>query len=82
MTTCWDPVKQDNEFARIHQLLVIAEGADPYDVFDGQGETSIHHINGCKFDNRPSNLKLMQHSKHVSHHHNHGDLDTSGLNNE
>lgn len=44
-----------------YQLVAIADGADPYQVFNG---AQIHHINGCQYDNRPENLAVLTPSEH------------------
>jgi len=46
-----------------HQLVAIAEGADPERVF-ATDEFCTHHINGHEFDNRPSNLEVMTKRAH------------------
>lgn len=51
---------QGNRFAE-YQLVAIADGADPHDVF---GESHIHHINGCKYDDRPQNLIVLTPEEH------------------
>lgn len=48
---------------RVHQLVAIANGADPYKVF-GNDQFNIHHQNGCPLDNRPTNLELIDVSEH------------------
>lgn len=53
----------------VHQLLAIANGADPYDIFDGKGNTVTHHKNECKFDNRPTNIEVMSSTEHTRRHH-------------
>jgi len=47
----------------VHQLVAIANGADPHDVFSG-GDYNIHHKNGIAWDNRPSNLDFVTSSEH------------------
>ena len=49
----------------VHQLAVIAQGADPEAVFSS-GEWHVHHGNGARFDNRPSNLSLVHGAEHGS----------------
>lgn len=56
----------EDNILRVHQLLAIAEGEDPHDVFDD--ETVIHHKNGISLDNRPENIELMTSSEHGRHH--------------
>jgi len=51
----------------VHHLVVIADGADPYDVFANES-MNVHHRNGFKCDNRPSNLELVDRSEHGSKH--------------
>lgn len=50
-----------------HQLLAIAIGYDPYNVFSG-GEYHIHHKNQIPFDNRPDNIELIKRSDHTGNH--------------
>ena len=47
----------------VHQLVTIAHGADPHEVFSG-GEFNIHHKNGIAWDNRPSNLDFVTSQDH------------------
>lgn len=47
----------------VHSLIVIANGADPYKVF-GNDQYNIDHDNGCKIDNRPENLNLIDVTSH------------------
>lgn len=49
--------------ARIHQLIEIAKGKDPYKVFSN-GEYETHHINGIPWDNRPDNTILLSYNAH------------------
>lgn len=51
----------------MHQLLAIAEGADPYEIFTN-GKNIVHHENGLKWDNRPDNIMVMSGSAHSSYH--------------
>jgi transposase-like protein len=51
----------------VHQLLAIAEGTDPYEVFSG-GERVVHHKNGIPWANWPGNLEVMKNSEHMIHH--------------
>jgi len=55
----------------VHQLLAIADGADPHKVFSGR-DYHVHHKNHIPFDNRPSNLELMTASAHTKLHWNEG----------
>lgn len=50
----------------IHQLLAIAEGADPHDVFGGG--THVHHHSGVEWDNRPDNVSLLTPAEHKAAH--------------
>lgn len=50
-----------------HRLLAIADGTDPYEVFQGH-DTHVHHENGVKWDNRVENLSVMDASEHLSLH--------------
>jgi SLT domain-containing protein len=60
------------EFAE-HQLVAIADGADPHKVFGGG---QIHHVNGCRYDNRRENIVLLTSQEHglVEH----GDMEVDG----
>ena len=51
----------------VHRLAAIAHGADPYEVF-GDNNIQVHHRNGFKCDNRPSNLELIDAKTHGRHH--------------
>lgn len=47
----------------VHQLVLIAQGADPVQVFSN-GEYQGHHGNGVRWDNRHSNLALVHEHEH------------------
>jgi len=51
----------------IHQLIVIANDADPHKVFSN-GDWHAHHKNGVRWDNRPENIEFIQGSDHIRHH--------------
>lgn len=51
----------------IHQLLAIAEGADPDKVFS-DGEWHCHHKNGIRWDNRSDNIDFKRGSEHMADH--------------
>lgn len=55
-----------NEQLRVHQLLAIAEGYDPHEVFSDNHV--IHHKNGIKWANWGDNIELITQSKHGLHH--------------
>lgn len=61
---------------RVHQLLAIADGADPYKVFS-DGKWHCHHKNGVPWDNRIGNIDLTTASDHREEHHKMGTYDDS-----
>jgi len=63
----WDR-NEGNIHVKVHQLLAIAYGADPSDVFSGRGGKVIHHKNEHKIDNRPENIELVTASEHYHMH--------------
>jgi hypothetical protein len=49
----------------VHRLLAIAEyGTDPV------AGNHVHHKNGIKWDNRPTNIEPVNHSEHARKHAN------------
>lgn len=59
------PANADNQtdMVWIHQLVAIADGADPHKVFSNGGY-QCHHKNGVKWDNRPGNIDLLDGREH------------------
>lgn len=53
----------DKERVYIHRLLAVAEYG-----FDTVCQNQIHHKNEVAFDNRPSNIELMDIQEHASYH--------------
>jgi len=49
-----------NDQVYIHRLLAVAEYG-----FDAVCGSAIHHRNGLKWDNRPSNIELLDQTDHV-----------------
>lgn len=47
----------------IHKLIAVSEFG-----FEAVKDMVVHHKNGVPWDNRPSNLELMTHAEHSSHH--------------
>ena len=56
------PENDDVHSLAVHRLAVIADGADPHEVFDSG--TNVHHRNGCPLDNRPQNLEVVDVAEH------------------
>lgn len=59
--------KREYSSVYVHQLIAIAEGADPYEVFSN-GEHHVHHENGIRWDNRPENIEFLTGSDHIRKH--------------
>lgn len=55
----------DRHTIQIHRLVKAAYDKD-FNFFDKN--EIVHHKNGIKWDNRPSNLEVMGRAEHTSHH--------------
>lgn len=62
-----DDGEREHFRAYVHQLLAIAEGAEPHDVFS-DGEYNVHHDNGIRWDNRPENIEFLTGADHSRQH--------------
>lgn len=61
----WNAAGEDGtRWVVVHRLLAVAEYG-----FDAVRENVVHHKNEIPWDNRPSNITLMSHADHSSHHH-------------
>jgi len=56
-------VNYETKGAGVHQLIAIAQGADPDKVFSN-GDYQTHHKNGHGLDNRPGNIELVSAQRH------------------
>jgi hypothetical protein len=50
----------------VHQLLAVADGADPFEVWDG--ETNVHHRTGIHWLNLPGFVEVVTHGQHARTH--------------
>lgn len=62
----YEEIINGDDVCKIHQLVAIAEGHDPYKVFSRSHH--VHHINEIEWDNRPENLQLLSRSEHLRMH--------------
>lgn len=69
--------RNDPDTARIHQLVAIANGESPTDVFS-DGSYHCHHKNSIPWDNRPTNIELLTASAHGKAHVEDMEWDESG----
>jgi len=54
--------QQNSDYVPLHRLVAVAE----YGIEEVK-EKHVHHKNGVRFDNRPSNLELMSDVDHTLH---------------
>lgn len=57
----------DGKTVYVHQLVAIAHGADPHDIFSS-GDYQVHHRDTIPFDNRHENLSVVSDSEHKQIH--------------
>lgn len=61
----------------VHQLIAIADGADPHDIFSG-GSVQCHHKTHIPWDNRPDAIEVLDESNHHKRHWTDMETDTDG----
>jgi len=66
-----------NDYVFVHQLIAIAEGAEPEKVFTN-GDYHCHHKNEIRWDNRPENIEFLTASEHRKLHNKYMDRSKSG----
>jgi hypothetical protein len=63
----WEACEGRERYVYEHQLVAIADGADPYKVFS-DGRFHVHHRNRIRCDNRRENLELVDGDEHGEYH--------------
>lgn len=58
-------VDGEKDMVYIHQLVAIADGANPHEIFGGK---HVHHQNHHRADNRAENLAVLSHAEHLAEH--------------
>lgn len=60
-------IQSGSDMVYAHQLVAIADGADPHKLFGGS--YVVHHKNEIPWDNRPSNLEVFEsQADHIKEH--------------
>lgn len=63
-TECSTTVDGTRQRILVHRLLAISEYG-----FDAVCDNDVHHKNGIPWDNRPSNIEVMDPGEHIAYHH-------------
>lgn len=63
----YDPTEERMVWTKVHQLVAIADGAEPAEVFS-EGEYQCHHRTGVPWDNRAENIELLDGRNHQRAH--------------
>lgn len=72
----YNPEAGSMDWAKVHQLVAIAEGASPEKIFSN-GDYHCHHVNGIPWDNRPENIEMLTREEHLREHGMMRELSTS-----